>query len=233
MEKKRVRFLERGQRTGTVVSFRFSAEGIDFTAGQYLRIIFDEENHGNRELNKFLSFSCAPGKEYFEVTKRLSSSEFSARLSSLEPGDEVLCQLPMGTCVLGEKRSVLFLAGGIGITPVISMIEDVVIHQKPVDVFLLYSNVSLKEIAFKNELDIWAAQENINVVYTLTDCDSVNEECLAGRIDKAMITQHVDNLKERELFIFGPPPMVSAMRQICAEIKDCSGKIHFESFTGY
>jgi molybdopterin converting factor small subunit len=51
-------------------------------------------------LSKFFSFSAAPGRNYLEVTKRLSDSPFSRALVALKPGDEVLLEVPMGESYL-------------------------------------------------------------------------------------------------------------------------------------
>ena len=78
-------------------------------------------------MNKYLSFSSSPTNDYIEVTKRLSDSVFSQKLKALKPSDEVLLKGPSGNCVLKEEyKKIGFLIGGIGITPVISMIEYIV-----------------------------------------------------------------------------------------------------------
>ena len=81
MQEYKVRLREKVVRTGSVTSFRFSAgERINFEPGQFLELVFDTADRKNRQLNKYLSFSSSPTKDYIEVTKRLSGSEFSGRL---------------------------------------------------------------------------------------------------------------------------------------------------------
>jgi len=140
----KVKFLERIKRTPTVESFRFMPEKrIDFLAGQFLRVIFDRDNLENKELNKFLSFSSSPCREYIEVTKRLSDSAFSQRLKSLKKDDEILIKAPLGSCVFNKDfKNIAFLIGGIGITPVISMLEYIQDENLDTDVMLFYSNRS-------------------------------------------------------------------------------------------
>jgi ferredoxin-NADP reductase len=83
MKEVKVKFIEKIKRTPSVTSFRFlPAEKIDFIPGQFLQIIFDEKNRGNKDLNKYLSFSCSPQRDYIEITKRLSESEFSENWKS-------------------------------------------------------------------------------------------------------------------------------------------------------
>ena len=113
MKEIHVTLSERIKRTSTIESFRFkSDQSIEFLPGQFLKLIFDQENKFNSDLNKFLSFSSAPGKEYFEVTKRLSDSEFSKALDRLKVGDSVLVKAAMGNCVFKDEYAKIgFLVG--------------------------------------------------------------------------------------------------------------------------
>ncbi len=154
MKEFKVKFVDKLRRTPTVESFRFEKpDGLESVPGQFLQLIFDERDRQNHNLNKYLSFSSSPMREYIEVTKRLSHSEFSEKLRELKPTDEVLIRAPLGDCVLDkETERIGFLIGGIGITPVISMLEYIVEKNLDIDVSLFYSNRSEEEIAFKNEL---------------------------------------------------------------------------------
>ncbi|MFH1768481.1 MAG: FAD-dependent oxidoreductase [Candidatus Omnitrophota bacterium] len=228
--------IEKIKRTQTVLSLRFKPEErIDFLPGQFLQLIFDQENKSNQSLNKYLSFSCAPSKDYIEVTKRLSDSQFSQRLVELKEGDLVLVKGPMGSCVFKEDYSkIAFLIGGIGITPVISILEHIVDKQLPSDVVLLYSNRSEEETAFKSELDALSKRnQEIKVNYIVTSCEPKNKDCLFGKIDRDNVLVHVVDYKRRIFFIFGPPVMVAAMQRICVEIGCIKEMVKTENFIGY
>jgi len=217
-------FLEKIKRTETIKSFRFSSqENVTFIPGQFTRLIFDEDRKDNRTLNKYLSFSCAPGKAYIEVTKRVSDSEFSRRLDGLRRGERVLFASPMGNCVFSEDyKKIGFLIGGIGVTPVISILEYVVERNLNTDALLLYSNRSSDDIAFKNELDAWSSQApGIRIIHKI------------GRIDKDAVTRHMPDGRERVIFIFGPPAMVGAMKDICLEAGYAKDMLKTENFVGY
>jgi ferredoxin-NADP reductase len=232
----RVVFSERIKRTPTIESFRFlPQEKISFMPGQFLQIIFDEKNSGNRELNKYLSFSSSPARDYIEVTKRLSESAFSGRLKDLKENDPVLIKAPLGNCVFKDDyKKIVFLIGGIGITPVISILEYIIDKRLETDVLLLYSNKTEEEIAFKKELDYWqGVNRNIKLLYVVTDREPKDKSCIFGRIDKNLLSERVADLKERVIFIFGPPKMVEAMKNLCVETGSREGNIKTESFLGY
>lgn len=224
------------KRTPTVASFRFlPQEKVGFIAGQFLQIIFDAGNINNKELNKYLSFSCSPAKDYIEVTKRLSESRFSEALKNLKIGDEILLNAPLGARVFKEEyKKIAFLIGGIGITPVISIIEYIVDRRLDTDVHLIYSNRTEEEIAFKNELDDWRVRNNnIKVTYIVSECQPKDKDCLFGRIDEDLIQKKIPDLRERILFIFGPPKMVEAMQAISLEAGAKKDNLKIENFIGY
>lgn len=229
-------FTERIKRTASIESFRFRSEDkIDFLPGQFLQLIFDSENRSNASLNKFLSFSSAPGKEYFEVTKRISKSEFSENLTKLKIGERILVKAPLGNCVFKDEYAKIgFLVGGIGITPVISILEYIISKKLDTDVYLLYSNRTEEDIAFKAQIDNWSRQNpNIKAVYAVADCAPKDEKCFFGTINKQFVIDNICDPRQRIYFIFGPPNMVTAMKNICFEIGCASDMVKIENFIGY
>jgi ferredoxin-NADP reductase len=232
-----MKLVEMIKRTPTVKSFRFlPEERMDFVPGQFLKFIFDENNPGNKELNKYLSVSSSPEKEYIELTKRLTGSVFSERLKNLKSGDSILAQGPLGSCTFDESyQKVAFIIGGIGITPVISVIEYLMDAKKyGTDIVLVYSNRSEEEIAFKKELDSWQKENpNLKVLYTVTDCQPNDKNYIFGKINKELLLEKVIDLKERRVFIFGPAKMVEEMHNLVKDIGVAALCIEVQSFVGY
>jgi ferredoxin-NADP reductase len=236
MEETKAKLIERIKRTETVESFRFLPRAkIDFIPGQFLQIIFDSAQPQNKELNKYLSFSSSPTRDYIEVTKRLSESIFSGKLKNIKTGEEIILKAPLGTCVFREEyRKIGFLIGGIGITPVISILEYMVDKNLTTDAVLFYSNRTEEEIAFRKELDYWQGiSKNLKFFYTLTECQPRDNRCIFGRIDKDLVKSKAPDFAERIFFIFGPPKMVEAMSTVCLEIGCKRENIKTENFIGY
>jgi ferredoxin-NADP reductase len=230
------RLIARIKRTPTVESFRFMPqEKLSFLPGQFTQLIFDVKNRQNRELNKYLSFSCSPDREYVEVTKRLSDSAFSARLRNLKIGNEVLLAAPSGNCVFKDDyKNIGFLIGGIGITPVISIIEYITDRKLDTDAILAYSNRTDEDIAFKEELDYWKSlNHNLRIYYLVTDCEPKDKTCIYGRITKDLLKEKVRDLEKRIFFMFGPPKMVEAMKVLSSELGCNKENIKSEIFVGY
>lgn len=236
MKEIKANLIEKIQRTQSVISFRLKPDQkIDFIAGQFLQAVLDEANQNNKELNKYLSFSCSPGKDYIEVTKRISDSKFCQKLKELKEGDSISLKGPMGNCVFKEEyKKIGFLIGGIGITPVISIIEYIAEKKIDTNVVLFYSNRTEEEIAFRSELDKWQKENsNIKVVYTVTDCQPKDKSCVQGRISKNLLLDKAKDLNERVVFVFGPPKMVEAMKNLSLELGCKEENLKTESFIGY
>lgn len=233
MQESKVIFIEKIQRTSNVFSFRFKPEvKLNFIAGQFMQIIFDEKDTKNKELNKYLSLSCSPSKDYIEVTKKISESKFSKKLDSLTKGDTFMIKGPLGKCIYDNNLSKIgFLAGGIGITPVISILEYVVENNFNPDISLIYSNWTENDIAFKKELDAWTKSNNIKIIHVLNEGDESKYKI--GFITDEIITKTVPDYKERNWFILGPPKMVETMQTIYEKIGMPKEKIKIESFMGY
>jgi len=230
------KLIERIKRTDSVESFRFSTEEkIDFMPGQFLQVVLDRQDRSNKALNKYLSFSSGPQKDYIEVTKKLTDSEFSNRLKNLRQGEEVLFKAPMGKCIFkDEYNQVGFLVGGIGITPVISILEHIADNKIDTDVCLFYSNWTKKDIAFKEQLDAWSRDNgNIKVLHMVESCEFDEEGYFAGRINEEFIKNRACDFEKRMCFIFGPPAMVNSMKDICLKLDIPKERLLTESFIGY
>jgi len=232
----KARLIERIKRSPSVESFRFRLdERVDFSPGQFLQVIFDQANRNNKGLNKYLSISSSPTKPYIEITKRVSQSEFCAKLTSLKEGDEILLRLPMGECVFKEEyKRIGFLIGGIGITPVISILEYIIEKNLGTDAYLFYSNRTDDDIAFKKELDHWQSiNKSIKVYFTVTECQPRDKTCLFGFISKELLREKACDLSERMLFLFGPPGMVEEMCSVSLALECKRENIKTEKFIGY
>jgi glycine betaine catabolism B len=236
ISKIRAAFWENIKRTENVESFRFKlSEPLSFEPGQFAQIVFDEKSKSNHEMNKYLSFSSSPDNDYIEFTKRISDSVFSGKLKALRRGDKVLIKGPFGNCIYkDEYKRIGFLIGGIGITPVISILEYILQRRLDTDVCLIYSNRTEADIAFRQEIDRWAQSSgHMRIAYTITDCEPQDAFCLFGSIDPDMLKRQVCDIGGRIFYIFGPPGMVLAMKRVCAKVGCEDELIKSENFIGY
>ena len=141
----------------------------------------------------------------------------------------------MGTFTFeGEFAKIALLSGGIGITPLRSISTYIVDKQLDTDVCLLYSNRTLEEVAFKSEFD---AMELAFPRFRIVHCLSRAGGEWAGRrghINAALIREELPDYGERQFYLCGPPPMVTAMTEVLrGELQLSEAQVSTENFIGY
>ncbi|HET6498077.1 MAG TPA: FAD-dependent oxidoreductase [Coriobacteriia bacterium] len=192
-----------------VLSVRFTRpDGYRFRAGQHLGLVLATAD-GTQ--TKRFSFSSATQDTYLEITTRLSGSAFKAALSGLAPGDRVWITSPAGRLALPlDEPRVAFLAGGVGITPIISMLASHprIASQERV---LIYGNRDADCVPFTREI---ASLEHhgLRVVHVFETA----EEGFAGErglITPELVAHHLGPVDGWLFIVAGPPLMVSAMER--------------------
>jgi len=218
-----------------VKSFRFSKTGLKmpYRAGQYFYVTLKID--GRRHVHHF-SFSSSPArKEYIEFTKRITSSEYSGALGAARPGTWAEIEGPEGRFTLPSKPAkIAFLCGGIGITPVRSMLCYVKDNNLPHDCTLLYGNRDRASIIFKEDLESLESRENIRIHHFFTDVKpgtADNEH--PGLIDKEAIVRLIPDYNERLFYLSGPPSMVEALAGQVQSLGLGARQIRYDIFTGY
>jgi glycine betaine catabolism B len=227
-----VRVLELVPRRNAAFSVRFSRpDAFSFLPGQF---IFISIGRGTPSLTKHLSLSGSPSDPFLEVTKGSTGHPFAEALRALSPGDEVLIRGPLGSFTFrGEFGSVAFIAGGIGITSLWSMIRNATDMLYDTDITLLYSVKSEPEILFREMMpEIAEANLHLSMVITLTE-PGAGWIGHTGRISRGMIEEEIPDWRTRVFYISGPPAMVDAIRTILREMGLPEDQARHEYSTGY
>jgi len=229
-----------------VKTLRFRLErDVAYEPGQYLVLTLFT---GDKKISKALSISSSPSEAgYIEVTKKISSSDFSKALDHLMPGDEVSLRLPMGKFTLpfsapgqdavkeNKPPRIAFLSGGIGITPIRSILKFVADRNLDIDIVLLYSSRTPEYLIFRKDIiEMQKLNKNIKAIFTLSDCKEKVPGCRQGSIDDSLVREAIPDYLERTFYICGPPGMVAAMRSMLKDkLALPSEKIVTEDFAGY
>jgi ferredoxin-NADP reductase len=220
------------QRTEDAKSIRFrKPKGFDYLPGQWVFVTIGRKDE---QKTKPLSLSSSPTEDFLEVTKRLTGQEFSNALAALKVGDKALIKGPYGNFTFqGEYDKVCMLSGGIGITPLRSMIRYSTDMRAKTSIILLYSNHYENNIPFKDNFDeMQMRNSNLKVIITITK-PGPNWKGLTGRINREMIERNVSDYSERVFYTSGPKPMVDAMGTILGGMGLQAAQIKQEYFTGY
>lgn len=221
------------RRTDNVKSFRWEAgELAPFKAGQFLAASIGE----GKDYKRYLSISNSPTETgYLEFTKKLTGSVFSKCLDCLAPGASATIEYPFGKFTPDAAyKKIIFLIGGIGITPVRSICKYAADKNLGVDIALFYSNRTAEDIIFRKDFDLMQEQYPLlRILYLLSDCPA-KAGFISGRISAQVIKENAPDYPERKFFLCGPPAMVEAMKHIL-DCDLCLPKEHIitESFQGY
>ena len=208
------------------VSFGLSQKEFNFLAGQYIRINVPKLLYSDQKgVSRVFSIVSSPNdKNKISIAFRDSGSGFKRTLMELPPGSLIDIEGPFGYFTLPKNpsQSIIFIAGGIGITPCLSMIrfasEQKLAHQ----ITLLYVNKNAKGVAYLDELMAITKQ---NPRFLLKN--------KFGRINTDFIRQAVKNFNEPIWYIVGLPAMVADTRNLLSRLEVNDARIYFEDFTGY
>jgi ferredoxin-NADP reductase len=225
------------QQTHDCTSLRFripEGRGIDFRPGQFLT--FDWLLSGQK-LSRSFSISSAPTQRGFvEITVKKNPKGLVSRFLNerAAPGLTVEARGPFGRFHLDENtqtRIVLFAAGS-GITPMISMlryIDDLSLHTETT---LFYSVRTRADIIFASELKTLEERLfNVQCVVALTQPDD-GWHGPTGRINRELITKHLNDLTDRTFFLCGPQPFMEHVRGILLALGVPAEKIVEEKLDG-
>jgi ferredoxin-NADP reductase len=224
-------------RTHDVKSFRFArGETLDFRAGQFMQVTLEING---QEQSRYLSFSSSPTeKGYGEFTKKMTGSDFSKALECLKTGDKVKIKMSLGSFVLDETApKQAFLSGGIGITPIRSMLKYGLDRKLPFDGALFYGNHAPEDIVFRSDLEAMAkANRNLKIVLSLDTPETcpLGWKGKCGFLNADMIREELPDFSERIFYVCGPPIMVKHMVDLLQnQLQIAEDRIKKENFAGY
>ena len=218
---------------GTMAFHIAKPAGFNHQPGQWVRVTLPTIGD-----SRVLSIVSAPHEAQLTLATRLTDSAFKRSLRDLPDGAEVQIAGPNGSFTLHQDaaRPAVLIAGGIGITPFISMIRNATQRGSTQKTILFYSNRNPASAAFLGELqDLARCNSNFELVATMTglegDASDWNGE--TGLIDSKMLARHVPDLSAPIYYCVGPAPMVTATKEILAGASISADQVVFEKFTGY
>jgi ferredoxin-NADP reductase len=198
-------------------------------------------------VRSFTIASSPTEKDFILISTRMRDTLFKKKLASLDLGTLVNITAPMGKFVLPDdhsSKSVVFLSGGIGVTPFRSMVKYATDKQLPLKITVFDSNRDQDNILYKKEFDeCMNENKNLSIIYTIADesqeSSSIPNDDWKGErgfINKAMLVKYLstDELDNSIFYICGPPGMLKAMQTLLQDdLRIPKERINIEEFTGY
>ena len=212
----RVELLAKEMCGGDIVTCRFSRpQGYEFAAGQWFRLTLDTAT--GPEVRTF-SHCSGPADDALEMTTRLSASAFKTALVALEPGASAHIDGPGGRLALPADDRICFLVGGVGITPVRSMLRDAAATGRTfADALLLFGNRDESCVPFAEE---FSAMDSIGVRTVICyERPTEGWRGESGFISAETVRRHVDADDGRPFVVTGPPVMVEAMEHVLDDLE--------------
>lgn len=209
-----------------------------FKAGQYLTF---KKIIGGEEIRRSYSICSKPSSNEWRVAvKHIKDGKFSSfALNDLKVGDVLDTMPPMGNFKVepqaSNAKNYVFFAAGSGITPILSMVSDILEKENQSKVYLFYVNKTSNDVIFKNELNnLKASYPNFNL-QLLYSRENAGDTLMHGRIDKtkcnALHIQILKDVKIDGIYSCGPQEMIMNIKDYFLSAGIPQSNIHIELFT--
>jgi ferredoxin-NADP reductase len=214
--------------------------GFEYRPGQALDLLLPgtRADADAGDARHAFSIVSAPHEAELVIATRMRDTIYKRALGDLGVGMQARIEGPFGSLILHRNpaRAGVLIAGGIGVTPFMSMLRHATARQTPQDVVLLYANRRPEDAAFLDELQQLEQQNpRFRLMATMTDMARSTRrwDGATCKIDGAWIRQAIAHLAEPITYVSGPPAMVQAMRQALAAAGMDEDDVRSEEFHGY
>ena len=227
------------QESEDIKTFRMRRpEGFHFTAGQFLTVKVQVDG---KPMVRCYSISSAPeAAGYLEISVKRQGTVSGTLHATVRPGSMLTVKGPTGkfTFPAGDDRPIVFLAGGVGITPLVSMFRHAVASHPTRPATLVVSAKSDRDVAFRHELE-WLAerhpQARVAVMisggpFGLATGGSSAITHFSGRINEAVLRKLVPDVANSIFMICGPSPMMEGMQRLLAGLGVPPAQVRVEAF---
>lgn len=224
---------------GTMAFHFAKPEGFRFEAGQSVNLsLIDPPETDHKGNSRSFSLVSAPYEPGLVIATRMRDTAFKRVLRAMRPGGRVSLRGPAGKFTLdpADPRPAAFLAGGIGITPFVSLLRQAARDKSPRDLWMFYSNRRPEDAAFLDELvRLQERNPRYRFVGTMVEMDKSSRtwDGETGFIDRAMLARHLPDPSAPVYYMAGPPGMVEAMQKMLADAGVSGEAIRSDEFFGY
>ncbi len=221
--------------------FTFSSnQKFGFSPGQYMewtQVPVKTDARGNR---RYFTLASSPTEDEIRIGVKFPEeriSSFKRNLMDFKVGDKIIASQLAGDFTLpkDKNKKLVFLAGGIGITPFRSMVKYLIDKNEQRDIILFYSNKTAEEVIYKEVFDKAEIKIGLKAVYVLTDKGAVSSKWKGqvGRVNETLITKMVPDYKERVFYLSGPNAMVDYFKKNLKKLGVPGRNIKTDYFPGF
>lgn len=215
-------------------------KSFSFKAGQYLEWTLPHENPDIRGIRRYFTIASSPTEHEISLGIKCLPphvSTYKQTLLNLKEGDTMFAGQLAGDFTLptDTTQKLVFIAGGIGVTPFRSIVKDLIDTNDKRDIVLFYSNRTPEEIAYKNLFDEAVKKLGLKVVYLLNEGQPAGGSATweRGFLTVEMLQKYIPDLAERVVYLSGPDGMVNAYTKLLNDSGVSSARITRDYFSGY
>ncbi len=227
--------MDRQRIARDTMAFWFDTNGAryEFRAGQHADFVFGSESDNSRTF----SLASSPlNKEPIMIAMRMRKTAFKSALNAAALGTKFTVSRPRGSFTLHRDvtKPAVFLAGGIGITPIRSILQQVTQERLPHELYLFYSNREADDAAFLEEFENMTAQNpNFTLIPTVTGHRTIAWPHEKGHINREMLSRYLLGLNGPIYYVAGPSGMVTAMTELLNSSGISQDDMRTEEFGDY
>lgn len=191
-----------------------------FEPGQFIFVSF--ASRGVSAESHPFSIASAPGAENLKIMAK-ALGDFTGEIKNLKTGDKVFIEGPFGgfSCKKAPSKNQIWVAGGIGITPFLSMAANLKDDSYKIDLY--YSVKSGEEVVMLDELaGIMFVNKNFKVIPWITSAK--------GHLNGSVIAELSGDLEGKDIFLCGPPVFMESLRGQFMKLGIKGERIHWENF---
>lgn len=222
------------------VEFIFTPERkITYKPGQYMEWTLPHHKTDSRGDRRYFTLASSPTEPELRIGVKFyeNGSSFKEALLNMDKETSVVASQLSGDFVLPKDRTqkIVFIAGGIGITPFRSMAKYLVDKNEPRPITLLYSVRTQADIAYKPVFEEARRVIGLKTIYALTGDKAVSHSSHTqrGPITSKLIKEAVPDYLDRVFYISGTNAMVTATQGIIAELGIAQHQVKVDFFPGY
>ena len=210
-----------------------------FTPGQYMEWTLAHRDPDSRGIRRYFTIASSPTEKDIKMGIKFypEPSSFKNRLFYMGPGTQIIASQTAGDFVMPKDAAqpLVFIAGGIGVTPFRSMIQYLLDTKEARNVVLFYCNKTAADIAYKDIFDRAAAELGTKVIYVITDPkETLTDPAMRrGPLDANAIAAQVPNFQNARYYISGPHGMVAAYQTTLKSMGVSSKNITTDYFPGF
>lgn len=212
-------------------------ERLRFKPGQYLEWTLGHRHPDNRGNRRYFTVASAPTEKAIHLGVKFypNSSTFKRALLSMREGETIAASSLAGDFTLpsNARQKLVFIAGGIGITPMRSMVKYLVDSNEKRPLVVFYSNRRAEDVMYREVFGEAEEKLGVKTFYTLTEETPPGWDGEKGRITGAMIRRLVPDYRERLFYLSGTHAMVVAFEEMLKEMGISKKHIRKDFFPGF